>query len=105
MKLFIIRFLCIGVLQRYENASCRSRQRLTSYMSGYVFLADSTIIYSKNIYHGGTPQTYMLHIYYLIRMHRIGDPSAPTNLRGKQWIEYIPAGTSLSFRASTRMIS
>lgn len=29
----------------------------------------------------------------LIRMHLVGDPSAPANLKGKQWIEYIPAGT------------
>lgn len=38
-------------------------------------------------------------------MHRIGDPSAPANLRGKQWTAYNPAGTSSSFRASTRMTS
>jgi len=38
-------------------------------------------------------------------MHLIGDPSAPANLRGKQWTEYNPAGTSSSFRLSTRMLS
>ena len=40
-----------------------------------------------------------------MRMHLIGDPSAPTNLRGKQWTEYIPGWMSSSFRPSTRMIS
>ena len=43
--------------------------------------------------------------YYLIRMHLMGDPSAPTNLRGKQCTEYIPGWTSSSFRPSTSMTS
>lgn len=42
---------------------------------------------------------------HLIRMHLIGDPSAPGNLKGKQWTEYIPGWMSSSFNASTRMIS
>lgn len=44
-------------------------------------------------------------MHHLIRMHLIGDPSAPGNLKGKQWTEYIPGSTSSSFKASTRMIS
>lgn len=47
---------------------------------------------------------YMSHIYFM-RTHRVGDPSAPTNLRGKQWSEYTPAGTSSSFKASTTILS
>lgn len=43
--------------------------------------------------------------YYLMRMHLIGDPSAPSNLRGKQRTEYIPGWMSSSFRPSTSMIS
>lgn len=42
---------------------------------------------------------------YLMRMHLIGEPSAPSNLSGKQWTEYSPGLTSSNFRPSTRMIS
>lgn len=41
----------------------------------------------------------------LMRMHRIGDPSAPSNLKGKQCTVYIPGFTSSSFKPSTRIIS
>jgi hypothetical protein len=40
-----------------------------------------------------------------MRMHLVGDPSEPSNLRGKQWTEYIPGWISSSFRPSRRMIS
>jgi hypothetical protein len=36
--------------------------------------------------------------HHLTRMHLVGDPSAPTSLRGKQCNMYIPASTSSRFR-------
>lgn len=42
---------------------------------------------------------------HLMRMHLVGAPSAPTNLNGRQWSEYIPTSTSSSFSASTGIIS
>jgi hypothetical protein len=42
---------------------------------------------------------------HLIRMHLIGEPSAPTSLRGKQCNMYSPFLTLSSLRASTMMIS
>ena len=42
---------------------------------------------------------------HLIRMHLTGEPSEPTNRRGKQCSMYIPVLMLSSFRNSTKMIS
>ena len=41
---------------------------------------------------------------HFMRIHLVGAPSAPGNLNGKQWSEYIPTSTSSSFSASTGII-
>lgn len=69
-------------------------------------LETADFIVNTNIYFLQKSQflNWKKHAYFM-RMHLIGDPSAPSNLRGKQCRSYIPGTTSSNFRPSTRMIS